>query len=430
MRDRETVLQPAFYILVGILIGIFLDALVLSRVRPLPSAAHPSPISASNSAEQPPPAGGLPKLVVAAPMFDFGEVERGQIVSHTFSIANAGDAPLVVTKVRTACGCLVAQMAKNVIPPAGQAQLEVKFDLALQEGPQHREIVVQSNDPVQPDFLVTLIGKATSRVSLEPQQVVLVPDQEDEPASLEVVVSALNDLSFDVVDTKTSGDNVQAAFEAIEAGKRHRVRVTLQPPHVLGVSRGWVHLLTNHVGEYRLIVIPVSATRPRGGSVAGRRPDRHLPGECSFELGDALSIAGPTLDQVQMDTDSLRGHPVLVVFWASYCQYCRKEMPVLNQLYEQYHDAGLEIVGLNMDATADVAAAFARDNNVRWHNVHVRSARIDHAPGGVCEIASVPTMYVVDREGKVASAALRGEPLRQKVMSMFQEQQTASRGDQ
>lgn len=55
-----------------------------------------------------------------------------------------------------------------------------------------------------------------------------------------------------------------------------------------------------------------------------------------------------TLDGRRASLAELRGHPVLVNFWASWCKPCRQEMPEIVLRYEHLHQAGLEVVAINL----------------------------------------------------------------------------------
>jgi thiol-disulfide isomerase/thioredoxin len=49
-----------------------------------------------------------------------------------------------------------------------------------------------------------------------------------------------------------------------------------------------------------------------------------------------------------------KGHPLLVTFWATWCEPCRDEYPLLNDLAKQYAPQGLKVVGVNMDQDGDL----------------------------------------------------------------------------
>ena len=52
--------------------------------------------------------------------------------------------------------------------------------------------------------------------------------------------------------------------------------------------------------------------------------------------------------------EQYRGKPLLVTFWATWCEPCRHEYPMLNELAKQYAPQGLKVVGVNLDDDGDV----------------------------------------------------------------------------
>lgn len=60
--------------------------------------------------------------------FDFGEIDQGTHVEHTFTFTNTGDAPLVITRATSSCGCTVPEFTKDPIAPGDSGELLVKFD--------------------------------------------------------------------------------------------------------------------------------------------------------------------------------------------------------------------------------------------------------------------------------------------------------------
>jgi thiol-disulfide isomerase/thioredoxin len=57
----------------------------------------------------------------------------------------------------------------------------------------------------------------------------------------------------------------------------------------------------------------------------------------------------PTVDGASVQLAQLKGRPVWINFWATWCVPCREEMPAMQELYDEYRDRGLQIVAVNME---------------------------------------------------------------------------------
>src|SRR5689334_2678161 len=61
----------------------------------------------------------------------------------------------------------------------------------------------------------------------------------------------------------------------------------------------------------------------------------------------APEIELPTLAGPGIKLSTLRGHPVVVTFWGTWCPPCRTEFPELTSAYRKHHESGLEILAVN-----------------------------------------------------------------------------------
>ncbi|MEZ4987045.1 MAG: DUF1573 domain-containing protein [Saprospiraceae bacterium] len=87
----------------------------------------------------------LAKFSFSEPTFDFGEVEEGDVITHRFAFTNAGEVPLVISDVRSTCGCTVADWPKTPIQPGGSASIDVRFDSKNKGGKQNKPITITAN---------------------------------------------------------------------------------------------------------------------------------------------------------------------------------------------------------------------------------------------------------------------------------------------
>ncbi len=88
--------------------------------------------------------------------FAFGSIEQGEQVSKTFVFKNTGDNPLVISDVKTSCGCTVPSYSKEPVGPGSEGFLKVTFNSAGKSGSQHKTVTVISNtDPEYTDLILT-----------------------------------------------------------------------------------------------------------------------------------------------------------------------------------------------------------------------------------------------------------------------------------
>ena len=99
----------------------------------------------------------------------------------------------------------------------------------------------------------------------------------------------------------------------------------------------------------------------------------------------------------EISSSDLRGKVVLIDFWATWCQPCKKEMPGYQRLLERYGSEGLAIVGFKFDTMKDTEdpVMFAREIGVRYP-LAVATDDIKQKFGG---IEGLPTTMIYDRNG-------------------------------
>lgn len=77
--------------------------------------------------------------------YQFGDIAQGDTLSHAFPFYNAGDEPIVITKVLTTCGCTAPSWQKKPIAPGDSSEILVVFDSHGKIGRQTKVISVFSN---------------------------------------------------------------------------------------------------------------------------------------------------------------------------------------------------------------------------------------------------------------------------------------------
>lgn len=134
--------------------------------------------------------------------------------------------------------------------------------------------------------------------------------------------------------------------------------------------------------------------------------------------GMAPNFELTTPDGKKLSLYDLRGHIVLLDFWASWCAPCLAEVPNLKAIYEKYHGKGLNILGVSLDEKETAWKSAIERKGLTWQ--HVSSLK-----GWKCPVAQrfkvtgIPRMYIIDAQGKIIAQDLRGEKLAKKMDELF-----------
>jgi peroxiredoxin len=105
------------------------------------------------------------------------------------------------------------------------------------------------------------------------------------------------------------------------------------------------------------------------------------------------------------DSADVLGEVVIVNFWYASCPPCREEAPDLEALHQQFADAAVTVVGVNVSDTAGTAQKFEAEHGVSYPSIidyEDNAVQLAFA-GGKYAPNSVPTTLVLDKQGRVAA---------------------------
>lgn len=155
--------------------------------------------------------------------------------------------------------------------------------------------------------------------------------------------------------------------------------------------------------------VPPQATQPRPGSsfFAVGSPQAGLRvGDVAPEL--VGTVNGQTVELTDLDGNvirlaDLRGRPVWINFWATWCPPCQEETPVLRDVYEQYVDEGLALIAISVqETTIEDVRAYVQLYDLRYTVGFDATSAIFTT----YQAFGLPTQLFLDREGVIRHVVL------------------------
>jgi peroxiredoxin len=141
------------------------------------------------------------------------------------------------------------------------------------------------------------------------------------------------------------------------------------------------------VSETREPTAPVSRSFPTGQFSPPTEPELVGKPAPEFALKD--------VNGREITLASLRGKPVLLDFWATWCEPCREEMPQIQALYDQFKDKGLIVVGIDTDEPAETARKYFEDQHYSFANLLGSGSDVVKKYGA----EMIPMVMLIDKDG-------------------------------
>jgi len=150
---------------------------------------------------------------------------------------------------------------------------------------------------------------------------------------------------------------------------------------------------------------------------------RRLVNACAKVIGVgqlAKDFQVTLLDGSSFGLHAQKGKVVLIDFWDVACGPCRREMPNLKEIFKDFKDRGLEIVGISMDTDKTLLHEYLNEAALPWKIACSFNGWSD-STAKLYKISATPSTWLIDRHGVVRYYDVRGAELRRAVDALIRE---------
>jgi cytochrome c biogenesis protein CcmG/thiol:disulfide interchange protein DsbE len=159
-----------------------------------------------------------------------------------------------------------------------------------------------------------------------------------------------------------------------------------------------------------LAIAAATSADDRGAARSGAPPPSAAKGAAVAKPAESAKAVDFTLSDLKgkaFSFRSLRGHPVIVDFWATWCAPCRKQIPELVAIYQRYRAKGLRVIGISFDTVrgegVKAIKPFAQEFRINYP-ILLGTDQVANQFG----VFGIPTTLFVDREGKLVGTVVGG----------------------
>jgi hypothetical protein len=261
--------------------------------------------------------GAVPRIQFAELAHDFGELQAGVTLKHTFHYTNTGLATLQILQVRPSCGCTTAGEWDKQVEPGATGSIPVQFNSSSFNGLIQKTVSVVSNDPRQSNIVLHLKARVWVPLEVTPKTVMFQYDSES-PAEETQRIQIKSNLKepLQLVEPRIEHPAFRLELETVQEGKEYTLLVSTVPPIGTGMIAApfFIRARDTNVEPVRvqayamekkpILISPSQLYLPAGRTAAELRPSVSIRSQSTNQL--VLSDAAVNVDGVSVEVKELQ----------------------------------------------------------------------------------------------------------------------------
>ena len=198
----------------------------------------------------------VPRISFDGRVYDFGVVEPEDKPQHYFTFKNTGQVDLVISKVKSSCGCTAALLSEERIPPGELGRIEVKFDPRGRRGKQQKTVSVHSNAENESVIQLTIQGVVKASVEVAPEQIFFGSVNNQEVYEKRIRVLGAGDGKLKITHVETSSPFLTGEISPPQPGEviTYEVKILLRSGAPVGKLEETLTIHTNSEARPQLNV--------------------------------------------------------------------------------------------------------------------------------------------------------------------------------
>jgi hypothetical protein len=194
-----------------------------------------------------------PRIVFEKNYLDFGKIGPETKPSGEFKFKNTGNAVLVISQVSQCCG-IVTTLEKKQYEPGESGVIKVTYNASSNKGMISRQPIVYSNDPVEPNFVLTVSAEIVNKVTTLPDKLKLFLDENNAKCP-KVTIASSDKKPFSIRDIQSTGNCITAQFDPNSKATEFVLDFKVDMAKLQQNMRGNVDIVITHP-EMNLVTMP------------------------------------------------------------------------------------------------------------------------------------------------------------------------------
>lgn len=195
-----------------------------------------------------------PKMFFEEQLYDFGKIYIGEHVKHGFKFKNVGLGELIINSVKSSCGCTAALVTKNKLIKNEEGEVEIRFNPGNYVGKVTKSVIVNSNDPENPKYTITITGEIIEEVGVNPKRINFGIMRKGDTCTKILEIKTVPEAKIEIKKVESPSTYITITQNKSGENNKYNYQVTMSKYDYIGKFDGIVFVYTSSNKQERIDV--------------------------------------------------------------------------------------------------------------------------------------------------------------------------------